>query len=143
MDSRTTTTRLLFILLVSEVVLILPEICLNVKSKLDSGYLATTNEYKANESSCKRMTGSGNITKPPNLVLLQQPPLRLLERIVDYEEFGTQLLEDETGDIVPEIEQDEKKTKKICREIFRRWLDGKGKQPVTWATLINVLTKSN
>ena len=126
----------------SEVVLILPEIYDNVtfvmKSNLDSS--AINGEIQANKlDSNLNLTGSSSkISKPPDLILLQQ--LRLFERIVGkLQRFGTLLLEDETGDKVLAIEQDEKKTERMCREICRQWLEGKGKQPVTWSTLINVL----
>ena len=41
--------------------------------------------------------------------------------------------------IVEAIELDQQKQVRICREIVKQWLEGKGKQPVTWCTLIDVL----
>ena len=58
----------------------------------------------------------------------------------DYEHFGTLILEDKTGSRVKSID----KTKHgdagdIAVEILRQWLQGKGKQPVTWRTLVECI----
>ena len=64
----------------------------------------------------------------------------MLEIQNDYEKFGIQLLHDSNGNIVAGIE-----TKKrgdpgyITVEILRLWLQGKGKKPVTWQTLVECL----
>ena len=58
----------------------------------------------------------------------------------DYEHFGILLLEDESGIEIKGIE-----TAKlgipvaITVEILRRWLQGKGRLPVTWSTLVGCL----
>ena len=58
----------------------------------------------------------------------------------DYFKFGTFLLDDETGTIVHSIEwQYQRHSEAINREILRRWLEGRGKSPVKWSTLIQVL----
>ena len=57
-----------------------------------------------------------------------------------YARFGTLLLEDANGTRVSNMEhQYQRDPERINTEIFREWLNGKGKQPVTWATLIEVL----
>ncbi len=57
-----------------------------------------------------------------------------------YGDFGTLLLEDRTGAVVQAIEtQCLNDSLRINREILSRWLQGKGRKPVTWVTLIRVL----
>ena len=64
----------------------------------------------------------------------------ILERIgIDYERFGIRMLDDKVGDKVVEIEDEQRASNRIKREIVRRWLKGKGKKPVTWRTLVEVL----
>ena len=38
-----------------------------------------------------------------------------------------------------EIKDDKNGARKIKREIMRRWVNGKGKKPVSWRTLVEVL----
>ena len=65
----------------------------------------------------------------------------IAERVgVHYSTFGIQLLQDRTGDKVRAIEKElGKNALDINHEILRLWLQGKGRQPVTWDTLIAVL----
>ena len=59
---------------------------------------------------------------------------------VSYYEFGVQLLDDDDGDKIAAIEKElGKSALDINRQVFRLWLKGKGRQPVTWATLVAVL----
>ena len=59
---------------------------------------------------------------------------------VEYKHFGTLLLEDENGQKVTSMEtKHHYDPYKINTLILEEWLNGKGKQPVTWATLIKVL----
>ena len=58
----------------------------------------------------------------------------------EYVEFGVFLLDDPNGAIVKIMAHYHlNKAKQINIEIFQEWLTGKGKQPVTWATLVEVL----
>ena len=58
----------------------------------------------------------------------------------DYEAFGTFLLDDEIGHKVRNIEITERgDSLRITVEILRQWLNGKGKKPVTWQTLVTCL----
>ena len=53
----------------------------------------------------------------------------------DYEKFGTLLLEDEKGNKVKNIKVSEHGDPvDITVEILKQWLQGKGKEPVTWRT---------
>ena len=57
-----------------------------------------------------------------------------------YIEFGTLILQDTSGAKVKNLEHKyQRDAERINTEIFREWLNGEGKQPVTWATLIEVL----
>ena len=57
-----------------------------------------------------------------------------------YEYFGTFLLEDNYGQRVTSMEsQHHSDSSKINTQILEEWLNGRGKQPVTWATLVEVL----
>ena len=58
----------------------------------------------------------------------------------DYKCFGTLLLEDETGQKVKNMEsKHHSDPSKINILILEEWLNGKGKKPVTWAILVEVL----
>ena len=67
--------------------------------------------------------------------------MNLAEKIgVNYCEFGILLLEDDDGDLITAIEKEQgKSASDINRQVFRLWLKGNGRQPVTWATLVAVL----
>ena len=57
-----------------------------------------------------------------------------------FEELGLDLLEDDDGSLVDQIKADcHHKSADIVAEIFKRWVRGKGKQPVTWRTLTDCL----
>ena len=57
-----------------------------------------------------------------------------------YCSFGIQLLQDRTGAMVSAIEKElGKNALDINHKILSLWLQGKGRQPVTWDTLIAVL----
>ena len=58
----------------------------------------------------------------------------------DYQSLGHTLLNDDDGAIVDQISEEcNYKSEKTMTEILKRWLRGKGKEPVTWGTLIEVL----
>ena len=58
----------------------------------------------------------------------------------DYEHFGTLILEDQTGSRVKSIDKTKHgDTVDIAVEILRLWLQGKGRLPVTWRTLVECL----
>ena len=57
-----------------------------------------------------------------------------------YSKLGIFLLKDETGAIVQALKQEHLlNSEEINMAIFRKWLQGKGAQPVAWSTLIGVL----
>ena len=58
----------------------------------------------------------------------------------NYSQLGIFLLEDDNGEQVSAIEQEcMRNAEKINMRIFQLWLNGSGRQPVTWTTLISVL----
>ena len=90
-------------------------------------------------------------TERPTLVKLLKFPIRDGESHIDitekiganYYTFGVFLLQDETGSKVKTIESHYKENpKRINQEIFGKWLQGDGKQPVAWKTLIEALRDS-
>jgi len=57
-----------------------------------------------------------------------------------YVQFGTFLLNDRNGSKVKVMAHKHlNDAERINTEIFQEWLTGRGKQPVTWATLVEVL----
>ena len=72
-------------------------------------------------------TGSGNIN--------------VLKQIgTHYWELGILLLDDDTGaDTQAIIEHHHEDATKINIQIFRKWIEGKGKLPVEWSTLVKVI----
>ena len=58
----------------------------------------------------------------------------------DYVKLGIKLLQDDTGNIVEGIERMKRGDPgDITVEILRQWLQGKGRKPVTWQTLVECL----
>ena len=59
---------------------------------------------------------------------------------VHYKQFGLLLLNDRSGATITAIEhQCHHRAAAINCEILQQWLQGSGKQPVTWETLVKVL----
>ena len=59
-----------------------------------------------------------------------------------YKQLGPLLLQDNDGTITESIEREcFYKVKEINQMILQRWIQGKGRQPVQWSTLIDVLKK--
>ena len=57
-----------------------------------------------------------------------------------YVQLGLMLLEDDDGSTVDQITSDcHHKSADIALEILKRWIRGKGRQPVTWQTLTETL----
>ena len=63
-----------------------------------------------------------------------------VEIATKYVQFGTFLLDDRNGSKVKIIARKHHyDAEEINIEILQEWLIGRGKQPVTWATLVEVL----
>ena len=57
-----------------------------------------------------------------------------------YNMFGVLLLSDESGATISALEQQhQSRATSINFEILQQWLEGSGKRPVTWETLVKVL----
>ena len=56
-----------------------------------------------------------------------------------YYYFGLHLLNDPNGYKVKNIEHDYREIERINTEILQEWVTGRGKKPVTWETLTEVL----
>ena len=86
---------------------------------------------------------SGDI--PSLLQLLKFPgkekTFSIPERIgTNYSDFGIFLLNDKTGaDVDSIVKEKRENAKDINMAILKRWLQGQGRLPVTWKTLIEVL----
>ena len=67
--------------------------------------------------------------------------INVLEQIgADYRNLGVLLLDDDTGAVTQAIvKQYHYDATDINMEILQRWIQGKGKLPVDWATLIRAL----
>jgi len=57
----------------------------------------------------------------------------------DYKLFGTQLLKDSDGSKVRIIEMKHQDPVDITVEILERWLQGRGRMPITWQTFVQCL----
>ena len=82
----------------------------------------------------------------PSLVTLKKFPgqsgnFNVLERIgQNYNDFGTFLLQDDDGTKVSAIEAERlRNCPSICEDIVKKWLQGQGEQPVTYAVLVQCL----
>ena len=83
---------------------------------------------------------------PPTLQTLRLFPVKkehidiAAEIGPEYERFGTLLLEDKKGNKVKNIKVSERGDPvDITVEILKHWLNGKGRKPVTWQTLVKCL----
>lgn len=67
--------------------------------------------------------------------------VKILEEIgARYRDFGMLLLDDELGTLTEYIASvKQNNPAEINRDILSRWVEGEGKRPVTWSTLIGVL----
>ena len=82
----------------------------------------------------------------PSIALLMDLPSRgatinVIQRIgAHYSIFGIFLLNDDDGTLVDALTREHHhNAEDITKAILQRWLEGKGKTPVSWATLIDVL----
>ena len=67
--------------------------------------------------------------------------INVLEQIgTHYWELGVLLLDDTTGQVTQAIiEHHHEDATKINLQIFQKWIQGKGKLPVEWSTLVEVI----
>ena len=92
-------------------------------------------------------TASLELSGKPKLPMFTSFPaksgnvINIVQRIgAKYDWLGIHLLNDDTGSKTELIiSSDPKSPPTIIRSILSSWLQGGGKEPVTWATFINVL----
>lgn len=73
----------------------------------------------------------------------KEPCINLAEMIGTNSDFGTLILEDEWGNKCDAIKAENNRVADINREVLRRWLQGEGRQPVKWSTLVKTLRDCN
>lgn len=77
------------------------------------------------------------------LMLLRSPygkELSIIKQIAaDWLTIGHLIMTEATTKVISKTYHD---SNDCCTEMMTRWLGGKGRQPVTWATLINVLKET-
>ena len=62
----------------------------------------------------------------------------------EYNAFGVLLLEDRTGARIQNIvSKHMKDPERINMEVLQKWIEGRGKKPVTWEALVEVLRDMN
>lgn len=87
--------------------------------------------------------------RPTMLHLLDFPlpsgkRISLAIEIRNYQDFSIRLLRDDTGNIFGQISDGfGPNPERILKEVFKRWLSGKGKPVKTWKTIIHVLKDVN
>lgn len=87
------------------------------------------------------LTGRPTLPELLRFTRADKRKINIAEEIGDeYKMFGTFLLEDETGQKVRSMEiKHHFDPSKINTQILEEWIKGKGKQPLTWGTLVEVL----
>jgi len=91
------------------------------------------------------LTSAFSVGHSPTFPELQHFPLKdgylnIAQEIAnDYKSFGSFILDDERGSKIAAIAKTEHDSVAITLEILRQWLQGKGRMPVTWLTLIKCL----
>ena len=92
------------------------------------------------------MTSAFSVGRSPTFPELQHFPLKdgyinIAEEIAnEYNDFGILILDDKRGSKVAAIAKTKHgDTVAITDEILRQWIQGKGRMPVTWLTLIKCL----
>ncbi len=70
-------------------------------------------------------------------------PIDLAEEMSDYSGFAICLLEDKKGNQFGNIKEGfGPRVKNILNQVFTVWLNGKGKKPVSWRSLIECYKNS-
>ena len=76
----------------------------------------------------------------PELICFKTRSGSVLKQIgTHYRQLGVLLLEDTTGAVTEAIIKHCHDATEINLQILEQWIQGKGKKPIEWATLIEVL----
>ncbi len=69
-----------------------------------------------------------------------QDPIDIMTDIAEDRKFVTCILQDKNGNTIRGIRRNvAREGGEVMDEVFNKWLNGKGKLPVTWQTLIDCL----
>ena len=90
---------------------------------------------------CHSLTGAPTMPELLKFTCADSTTINITKEIGDeYKCFGILLLQDLNGQKIKSIEfKHQSDPSQITTEIFEEWLAGKGKQPVTWGTLVETL----
>ena len=120
----------------------------DVRCELDDNlnvtYQSTPNHFNTPRRSVQESLRHNIISNPPTLPELTEfAGIKIIERIgTKYNDLGANLLEDNDGAITSAFEKERSKNSvDINCEIIKRWLQGGGKHPISWKTLIDTLRK--
>lgn len=112
-------------------------------------YLSDKNILYAASTSIGYAFSCKSADDPPALDALRNFPVKNRHSDIaaeigpDYEKFGTLLLEDKTGYKIKIIRmQEHNDPLRITIEILQQWLQGKGRKPVVWQTLVKCLQET-
>ena len=93
-----------------------------------------------NSTNSKSVSSADRPTLPQLLNFTEEKVNIPIEIGIKYVQFGALILQDKNGTRVNNMEYEyQRNVERINTKILQEWLDGKGKQPVSWATLIGVL----
>ena len=92
-------------------------------------------------SSARSLTSKPTLPQLLNLKTSSGSTVRVVQQIgTHYSTLGPLLLDDVNGAVIPAItNQHHHNAVAINQEILTQWLQGQGKLPVTWSTLLDVL----
>ena len=110
--------------------------------KIESEYClpAQTQPQSAGSNSPRSLTSTPTMPDLLNFKT-QSDVIKILQEIgTHHTDLGTMLLNDNTGALTQGVvSQHQRNPVEINRAILTRWLQGQGKKPVQWSTLIEVL----
>eukprot|EP00731_Ephydatia_muelleri_P005503 Em0002g1679a len=77
----------------------------------------------------------------PSVVDGEKKTINIIQRTgTSYEKLGMFLLEDDNGDIVDSLKEAcHQDPIQITTAVYKKWISGTGRKPVTWQTLVDVL----
>ena len=109
-----------------------------------TGYMIIVLIFSSNYTKCLLFVTAEERPTLPELTCLRNSngrPLRIKREIGNnYDDLGIFLLEDTNGTVTQQIiKKHQLDGPKIVNEIFQQWINGTGKEPVSWSALIEVL----
>ena len=79
----------------------------------------------------------------PGLIDGKRMKIKIIQKTSNrYADLGMHLLEDHNCDIVEALEKQlHHDPEKIVKAVYKKWIEGTGRKPATWQTLVTVLRK--